>query len=84
MPMIVSICRHCDEQQFCITVMCSCGPYTTFSVANFDLSIRALLLDHILALKKNAYASQERVFTESFLEHATHPVYLYHCLYYKI
>ena len=47
MQMIVSICQHCDEQQFRNTV-------TIFSGVKFDLCIRALLLhvDHILALKK--------------------------------
>ena len=52
MSMIVSMCQHCDEQQFRNTVMCSCAPYMIFSVVKLDLCIRALLLDHILALKK--------------------------------
>ena len=52
MPMIVSICQHCDEQQFRNTVMCSYVPYTIFSVVKLDLCIRALLLDHILVLQK--------------------------------
>ena len=56
MPMIVSIWQHCDEQQFQNTVMCSCVPYTIFSVVKLELCIRALLLDQILALKKYAYA----------------------------
>ena len=49
MPMIVSICQHCDEQQFRNTVMCTLHNFLSSKV---DLCIRALLLDHILALKK--------------------------------
>ena len=45
MSMIVSICQHCDEQQFQ-------KHYTIFSVVKLDLYIRALLQHHILALKK--------------------------------
>ena len=45
-------CQHFGEQQFRDTVMCSCAHYTIFSVEKLDLCIRALLLDHILALKK--------------------------------
>ena len=43
MPMIVSICERCDEQQ-------------SFSVVKLDLFIRALLLDHILALKTTMHS----------------------------
>ena len=50
--MIVFICQHFGEQQFRNTVTCSCAPYTIFSVAKLDFCIRALLLDHILALEK--------------------------------
>ena len=39
--MIVSMCQHCDEQQFRNTVMCRCAPYTIFSVVKLDLCIRA-------------------------------------------
>ena len=59
MSVIVStcMCQHCGEQQFRNTVMCSCAPYTIFFVVKLDLCIRAVLLDHILALKKKyAYA----------------------------
>ena len=35
----------------------SCVHYTIFSVVKVDLYIRAMLLDHILAWKKQAYAS---------------------------
>ena len=47
MPMIdMSICQFCDEQQIRNTVI--------FSVVKLDLCIRALLLDHILALKETS------------------------------
>ena len=51
MPIIVSSCQHCDEQQFRTL---SCVHYPILSVYNrkLDLFIRALVLDHILALKK--------------------------------
>ena len=42
MQMIVSICQHCDERQF----------KHNFLGSKVDLCIRALLLDHIFALKK--------------------------------
>ena len=48
--MIVSHCHHCDKQQF---QTLSSVHYTSFSVIKLDLFIRALLLDRILALKKN-------------------------------
>ena len=55
MSIIVSNCHHCDKQQF---QTLSCVHYTIFSVIKLDLFIRALVLDRILALKKNyAYAS---------------------------
>ena len=49
MSIIVSNCQHCDEQQF---QTLSYVHYTIFSVVKLDLSIRALLLDRILALEK--------------------------------
>ena len=49
MSMIVSICQHCDEQQF---QTLSCVHYTILSVEKLDSFIRALLLDRILALEK--------------------------------
>ena len=48
-PMIVSICQHCDEQQF---QTLSCVYYMIFSVEKLDLFLRALSRDHILALKR--------------------------------
>ena len=50
--MIVSSCQHCDEQQFQIL---SCVYTTRFLlyVVKLDLFMRALLLDHILALENN-------------------------------
>ena len=47
--MIVSNCQHCNEEQL---QTLSCVDYTIFAVAKLDLFIRALLLDHILALAK--------------------------------
>ena len=47
MPIIVSNCQHCDEQQCPIL---TCVHYTIFSVVKLNLFIRALLLDLILAL----------------------------------
>ena len=49
MPIIVSTCQHCDEQQF---QTLSCVHYTIFLVVKLDLFIRALLLDRILPLEK--------------------------------
>ena len=49
MSIIVSICQHCDEQQF---QTLSCVHYTIFSVVKLDLFIRALLLDRILVFEK--------------------------------
>ena len=50
LPMFAyNVCLQCLPR----IVMCSCAPYTIFSVVKLDLCIRALLLDHILALKKN-------------------------------
>ena len=53
MSIILSSYQHCDEQQF---QTLSCELYTIFPVLKLDLVIQALLLDYILALKKNAYA----------------------------
>ena len=50
MPIIVSNCQHCDEQQF---QTLSCVHYTIFSVIKLNLFIGPLLLDRILALEKN-------------------------------
>ena len=55
MSVIVSSYQHCDEQEF---QTLSRVHYTIFSVVKLDLSIRALLLDHILLWKKYAYASR--------------------------
>ena len=46
MPMIVSNCQHCDEQQF-RNVMCSVYILHHFFSSKVDLCIRELL-DHIL------------------------------------
>ena len=56
MSIIVSNCQHCDEQQFQTP---SCVHYTIFSLVKLDLFIRAMLLNHIIALEKNyEYASR--------------------------
>ena len=52
MPMIVSGCQHCDEQQFQFPWV----HYTISSVVMLDVFLRALLQDNILALKKYAYS----------------------------
>ena len=51
MPMIVTSCQHCEEQQF---QALSCVHYPMFSVVKLDLYIRlrALLMYDILARKK--------------------------------
>ena len=59
MTMIVSSCQHSDEKQF---QTLSCVYYTIFSVVKLNLYIRALLLDHILARKKYAYALRTSCF----------------------
>ena len=56
MPMIVSICEHCDEQQF---QSLSCVLFTIFSLVKLDLYIRAPLLDDILSRKKNIYIVEQ-------------------------
>ena len=48
--MIVSSWQHCDEQQFQNSVMCTLHNF--LSCRKLDLFMRAQLLDHILALKK--------------------------------
>ena len=50
MSIIVSICQHCDGQQFQTLPRVH---YTIFSVVRLDLFIRALLLNRVLALEKN-------------------------------
>ena len=58
MSIIVSNCQHGDEQQF-QTLSCLTVHYTIFLQVKLHLFIRALLLDLILALKKNyPYASR--------------------------
>ena len=47
---IVSSYQHCDEQQF---QTLTCALYTIIPVLKLDLVIQELLLDYILALKKN-------------------------------
>ena len=56
MSIILSNCQHYDEQQF---QTLSCVHYTISSVIKLDVFIRAVLLDRILAFRKNyAYASR--------------------------
>ena len=54
MSMIMSICQHCDEQQFqkhC-NHLSTLHDFRSSKVRFMHTKIRALLLDHILALKK--------------------------------
>ena len=75
MSIIVSNCQHCDEQQF---LTLSFVHYTIFSVVKLDLFIRALLLDHILAMEKTTRTP--RIHIVSFFSSviSTHIVYFAH------
>ena len=68
MPMTVSSCQHCDEQQF---QTLSCVHYTIFSVVKLDLFIPALLLDHILALKKHTHTPRVYLVLNTFQDDAS-------------
>ena len=74
MPMVVSICQHCDEQQFWNTVMCTLHNFLSSKVWFMHTSTVSRL--HSYFEKKYAYASRASCYTSTMPAKRCRTLYL--------